>query len=133
MAASTVALPEAISILTDWDHQATITATLRTTRRGASTLSSIIASPEHNEWSITDGPVVQHRTADGVYTLMSGRKELERAQRDARRVPPALWLAFPLSAPIWGRPRDMWKMVDAARSGDSTEIRLVHTEHAGFE
>ncbi|TFB92227.1 MULTISPECIES: hypothetical protein [Cryobacterium] len=126
---------DAISILADWDHHPRIRSTLRTTRLGASTLSSIDATPVDDEWTVTrpDDDVVERRTADGVYTLTIGHKEVERFFRDARRVPPALCLVFPMSAFIWGRPRDMWRMVGAAREGDETKITLVHTEQTPFE
>ncbi|TFC29167.1 hypothetical protein E3O55_09845 [Cryobacterium sp. MDB1-18-2] len=135
MASNISPLIEAISVLTDWDHHPRIQATLRTTRNGNDTLSVITATPESNEWTVArrDEDIVERRTVDGLYTLTSGRKEIERSIRDARRVPPALWLVFPMSAFFWGRPRDTWRMVDAARAGHETEITLIHMEQAEFQ
>lgn len=104
---------------------------MRSTRKGHVSDYEIVVDPGREVWKIshTSDGTVEQRDVHGIYTVRVGRKTLESAPRDGDRVPPALWLVFPVSAFIWGRPRDNWRMVDAVRSSDLSEIRLVHLEH----
>ncbi|WP_156109947.1 hypothetical protein [Cryobacterium sp. MLB-32] len=127
----TSVLLEAISVLMDWDYHPEVRATLRSVAgNGTTILTSIVALPSAETWTITyPDDSAERRDADGIYTLRLRGAVVESSPRDPRRVPPALWLIFPMTALIWGRPRDGWKMIGAVRTGNLTEISLEHVEH----